>query len=173
MRGCVVDPVQTSTTPNSFSSWKRWMSRTTPDADTETIQPEESCAKVQSDTSSLTEPSQSKESTETPALATQSEPSLASKPKESETRQQVWPVKEAKTVQTEKSRPSHLEVQKELSRTESVREKEKKLSDLCFIGLLWAIILVQLWMNAWLLQLLPLLILFILLKKLGKSAFID
>ena len=45
---------------------------------------------------------------------------------------------------------------------------EKSLSDLCFIGLAWALALVILWKNLWILQLLPILILFLVGKKLGR-----
>ena len=46
--------------------------------------------------------------------------------------------------------------------------KERKLSNHCFIALIWAIILVRLWMSFWIIQLLPVLFAFFVIKKLGK-----
>ena len=43
------------------------------------------------------------------------------------------------------------------------------LTDLCFMALLWAIALVQVWKNLWLIQLIPVLLFYLLLKKLGES----
>ena len=48
--------------------------------------------------------------------------------------------------------------------------KAKKLSDRCFVYLFWSIVLVEIWMNFWLLyQLGPILLACLLLKKLGKN----
>ncbi|CAH1775650.1 unnamed protein product, partial [Owenia fusiformis] len=43
--------------------------------------------------------------------------------------------------------------------------KERSLPDKCFIGLMWAIGIVQLWKNIWVLQLLPLPFAYVLVKK--------
>ena len=47
-------------------------------------------------------------------------------------------------------------------------KKKRKLSEHCFIALIWAIVLVRLWMSFWFIQLLPVLFAFFLIKKLGK-----
>ncbi len=47
-------------------------------------------------------------------------------------------------------------------------EKPRALSDHCFIALIWAIVLVRLWMSFWVIQLLPVLFAFFLIKKLGQ-----
>ena len=44
----------------------------------------------------------------------------------------------------------------------------RSLSDHCFVALLWAVMLVQLWQRLWLIQLIPLLLFYLLLKKLGE-----
>ena len=153
------------------------MSTTNPTPDDITETPAQTSqsegSKVQSDeseSSTLLKSEQLDESFENPAQSTHSEPSVHFKSDQSEKPTQegsrsIQPIKEEKT---EKHRPSHLEVSRVHRKSEVVVKKQKKLSDLCFIGLFWAVVLVKLWMNAWLLQLLPILIVFILLKKLGK-----
>ena len=47
------------------------------------------------------------------------------------------------------------------------------LTDLCFVALLWAIALVQVWKNLWLIQLIPVLLSYLLLKKLGETFFVN
>ena len=45
---------------------------------------------------------------------------------------------------------------------------EHSLSDKCFLALLWGIILVQIWRHLWVLQLLPILLACLLIKKVGE-----
>ena len=47
-------------------------------------------------------------------------------------------------------------------------KKPRKLSDQCFIVLFWAMVLSQLWVHFWLIQLLPILFVVLAIKKLGE-----
>ncbi|XP_077993974.1 transmembrane protein 245-like [Glandiceps talaboti] len=70
-------------------------------------------------------------------------------------------------TQTDSTRAKeHLETpRRTLSWKKTKRKKGKKLSDRYFIALIWACVLVRLWMHIWIVQLLPLLFIFWLLKK--------
>ena len=50
----------------------------------------------------------------------------------------------------------------------STSQPERSLSDMCFIGLFWAIVLTLLWKHIWIMSFLPLLIGIFLVKKLGE-----
>ena len=146
---------------SSWPAWKKWMSRSSPQSESpphipDTLKPElkqpdkPDTSQVKPDQSQITSQIQTGQS----ATGSHSE-SDQSQAKKDET---------TGSEKSESARPSHLDVKQQGVQKQ---EKEKKLSDHCFIGLFWAIVLVKLWMNAWLLQLLPILIVFILLKKLG------
>ncbi len=47
-------------------------------------------------------------------------------------------------------------------------EGSRSLSEHCFIALIWAIVLVRLWMSFWIIQLLPILFAVFIVKKLGQ-----
>lgn len=71
--------------------------------------------------------------------------------------------------ETTKTKDNQRQQQTTSKSTTTPSSKNKKsLSDHCFIVLLWAIALVQIWQNrAWFLPLLPLFIIFLVLKRLG------
>ncbi len=72
------------------------------------------------------------------------------------------------------SRPQRLNMRARGAKQSSEPPSPKKartLSERCFIALLWAIALVKLWKNFWILQLLPILIACLLIKKIGKWPF--
>ncbi len=52
-------------------------------------------------------------------------------------------------------------------------EGSRSLSEHCFIALIWAIVLVRLWMSFWIIQLLPILFAVFIVKKLGQYLFLS
>ena len=73
----------------------------------------------------------------------------------------------------EAKRPQSLETETPRRRRQGLPpvpepQQLRSLSDHCFIGLFWAIVLVRVWIHVWILQLLPILFAFLFVKKIGE-----
>ena len=63
--------------------------------------------------------------------------------------------------------------QEESEAGSQMENKPRKLSDQCFIVLFWAMVLSQLWVHFWLIQLLPILFVVLAIKKLGEWFYLN
>ncbi|XP_064643473.1 transmembrane protein 245-like isoform X10 [Lineus longissimus] len=57
-------------------------------------------------------------------------------------------------------------------KVEKPSKAKRSLSDNCFIALFWALVLVRVWINFWVIQLLPALLIFLFIKRLGMLSHV-
>ena len=156
-----------------------------PDSKRISPSPEESKRSSQSPSSSSRHKPSSPTSVGTPEIIlpnTYSTPTQAQSSQTSQSHMTTRQQSGAESVSTRSvgestsDRPRNLNMSSERLKKKGVRRSiskpvkaaKKKPSDLCFIALFWAIVIVQLWCNIWLLQLLAIPTGLLVLKKLGK-----